>query len=233
MDKRLALFSGLVGALMAGIGIYAVARERKMLSTVNGLGRGLGRRAAQAPIVGTYSDGNMKTTLRQSNNMPIEQRVATIQQLVERSIQDPHMRRVALQITSQCPERDGLCEARAVYDAVKSRVRYTGDIAPVRWSSGVTEGVDLFQSARRTWEDMRGGDCDDQAILISTLLALNGITPRLRVVRARGDKDWSHIFVVGLLPKGVDNKAVALDTTLPGYNFGVEPSYHKKLDFDA
>lgn len=237
--SKLAWLSGLTGLGLIVIGSVMYARERKLLAgaagAVGGASQlGLGRgRAAQAPVVNSYSDGNMRTTLRASGDMPIEQRLATIQDLVEKSIQDPEMRKLALKVTAHCPERDGECEAKAVYDFVKANVRYTGDIAPIRWSNGTVEGVDLYQTARRTIE-LGGGDCDDQAIVNATLLALNGITPRLRVVKTRGAPDWEHIYAGALLPKGSGNKFVALDTTLPGTDkFGIEPPYHKHVDFDA
>lgn len=184
-------------------------------------------------MIGRYSDGNMTTTLREQHNMPIEVRVASIQKQIEKSIQDPEMRKLALKITAHCPERDGLCEAKAVYDFTKQRVRYTGDVAPIKWSDGSVEGVDLFQSARRTIE-IGGEDCDGHSIVNATLLALNGITPRLRVVKTRGAEDWEHIFTGALLPKGGGDKFYALDTTLPGNDhFGREPNYHRYVDFDA
>lgn len=209
-------------------------RQRKGLGMFGQPQLGRTRRTvAQAPIVGGYNDGNMKTTLRADPKMPIEQRLATIQEKVRSSIQDPEMRKLALQITAQCPERDGMCEAKAIYDWIKANIRYTGDIAPVVWEDGSVEGVDLYQSARRTVE-FGGGDCDDQGILGATLLSANGITARLRVVRSRGAPDWEHIFPGALLPKGTGDKFVAIDTTLPGNNnFGVEPPYSKSIDFDA
>lgn len=235
MDRRIAIASGIGGLLLIGLGAWAYSRERKLLNGMRqmqhpALGRG---RVAQAPIVGSYSDGNMRTTLRSAPNMSIEQRLATIQDLVHKSIQDPQMRKISLQATSRCPERDGVCEAKAIYDFIKSNVRYTGDIAPIRHPDGTVEGIDLYQSARRTIE-MGGGDCDDHSILGATMLAHNGITPKLRVVKTRGAPDWEHIYPGALLPKGTGDKFLALDTTLPGAeNFGVEPPYHRKLDFDA
>jgi len=227
MNKRAAVVSGVLGTLMAGFGIWAVVRERRISNAVNGLGR-MRLRAAQAPVIGSYSDGLMRTTMRQSE-MPIEQRIATIQSLIAKSIQDPQMRKVALQVTSRCPERDKMCEAQAIYQFVKSRVRYTGDVGAVVHDDGRHEGVDLYQSARRTLE-FGGGDCDDNSILNSTLLALNGIDPVLRVVKTRGAPDWEHIYA-GFMN---GRKFVALDTTLPGNTaFGIEPNYSKKIDFPA
>lgn len=228
MNKRAAVVSGVLGTLMAGVGIWAVMRERKIATTMNGLGRMRQLRMAQAPVIASYSDGAMRTTMRESA-MPIEQRIATIQDLVHKSIQDPQMRKVALQVTSRCPERDKMCEAQAIYHFVKSRVRYTGDVGAIRHPDGSVEGVDLYQSARRTLE-IGGGDCDDNSILNATLLALNGLDPILRVVKTRGAPDWEHIYT-GFMN---GRKFVAVDTTLPGdTSFGIEPNYSKKIDFPA
>ena len=225
VKDRIAWISALSGIGLVAIGATMYYRERKALSGVS-LGRTPLR---QAPAISSYSDGNMRTTMRASPDMPIEERIATLQDLVHKGIQDPEMRKLALQITSRCPERDKVCEARAVYSAVKRRVRYTGDVGPIKHPTGEVEGVDLYQHARRTWE-FGGGDCDDNSVLNATLLALNGLTPVFRVVKQRSDPDWSHIYT-GFMDAG---KFIALDTTLPGSDkFGVEAPYHKRQDFPA
>jgi transglutaminase-like putative cysteine protease len=222
---------GLVGLGVALLGGYFIYRQRKTASL--GRVRFMSKRYEEAPAIDGYSDGNMRTTLRASEGMPIEERLASIQKLVHKSVQDPEMRKLALKITSQCPERDGECEARAVYNFVKDNVRYTGDVAPIKFPNGDVEGIDLYQSARRTLE-FGGGDCDDQSVLIATLLALNGITPRLRVMKESKSDDWSHIFPLAGLPKNGPSKWVALDTTLPGRNkYAVEVPYAEALDFPA
>jgi len=232
-NERLAWFSAISGLGLLALGGAMYYRERKVLALAgvpaHGMMAGLGRTTRQAPVIGTYNDGRMKTQMRASAGMPIEQRLATIQDLVHKSVQDPQMRKLALQITAQCQERDKACEAKAIYRAVKGRVRYTGDIGPIKHPGGGVEGIDLYQSARRTWE-FGGGDCDDNSILNATLLALNGLTPVLRVVRAKGDPDWSHIYA-GFTDTG---RFVALDTTLPGSDkFGIEARFAKKIDFPA
>ena len=220
---RLYVVSGIASAALAITGAVLFARQRRALS---GLGRS---RLQQAPIVNTYSDGNMRTTLRSSPNMPIEERVATIQDLVHRSVQDGEMRKLALAITRGCAERDKACEARAIYNYIKQNVRYTGDIGAIAHPDGSVEGIDLYQSARRTLLEIRGGDCDDHSIAAATLLALNGIDPILRIVKTRGASDWEHIYTLG----NIDGKLVALDTTVPGEFFGKEPPSHKRIDFPA
>jgi hypothetical protein len=189
----------------------------------------------QAPVIGRTTADGMTMTHRRSADMPIEERVASIQDLVWKGVQDPRMRKLALQITKHCPERDGACEAKAVYDYVKQNVRYTGDVAPVKMGSkGPVEGVDLFQSGRRTLE-FQGGDCDDHSTLGATLLAHNGITPVLRVTASSRMGEDEHIYVGAILPKGTNNgKFVALDTTLPGSDkYGVELSRGRTTDFPA
>ncbi len=234
--QKLAKISAVVGVGLAALGVVLWINQRRALNATGFMGPNYRRvmgQADEAPVVSSYSDGRMSTEIRASENMSIEQRLATIQRKIHESIQDPEMRKLALDITADCPERDGMCEAKAIYKAVKKRIRYTGDIAPIKHPDGNVEGIDLYQSARRTWE-FRGGDCDDAMILVGTLLTLNGITARARVTAETPDADDSHIYPVALLPKFSPEYAVALDTTLPGMNkFGVEVPAGRVTDFDA
>jgi hypothetical protein len=237
--KRLGLATGIVGA---GAIIAAVAVLVRRQTQLKGLGqliqpkyRFVKNKHSQAPVVGRTTADGMTMTHRRSANMPIEERVASIQDLVWKGVQDPRMRKLALQITKHCPERDGECEAKAIYDYTKRHIRYTGDVAPVAMGAGgPVEGVDLFQSGRRTLE-MEGGDCDDHSTLNATLLAHNGITPILRVTASSRLGEDEHIYAGGLLPKGESSgKFRALDTTLPGNDrFGVELPRGRTTDFPA
>lgn len=235
--KRAGLALGAVGLAAIVGAMIMVARRKQALA---GLGflkpkyRLVNERFAQAPVVGRSEGGGMKIEHRRSAEMPIEERVASIQDLVWKGVQDPQMRKLALQITKHCPERDGLCEAKAVYAFVKKHVRYTGDVAPVKMGrNGPVEGVDFFQLGKRTIE-IGGGDCDDQAILGATLLAHNGITPRLRVTASQRNGEDEHIYAGALLPKERPTKFYAIDSTLPGSNkFGVEYPAGRITDFPA
>lgn len=233
-SKRFAKWSGLFGLGLVVAGGFLYYRDSRRAAGKGLFGYQPGR-FMEAPAIDSFSDGNMKTVLRQSTSqeMPIEERIASIQKLVEKSVMDPEMRKLAIRITRNCPERDGLCEAKAIYKYVKKNVRYTGDIASIKMSNGETEGIDLYQSARRTLE-LGAGDCDDMSIVTSTLLASIGITPRLRVTAEDANSDWGHIYTTAQLPKFSPTYAVALDATLPGSNkFGVEMPAGKIQDFDA
>jgi hypothetical protein len=192
--------------ILLGIGAAAVFGYFIYRRQGGGLGRArlASGRARQAPVVDGYSDGNMKTTLRMSEDMPIEERLASIQDLVYKSIQDPEMRKLALQITSSCPARDGQCEAEAIYNYVKNTVRYSGDIAPIAWPDGNVEGIDLYQSARRTLLDMHAGDC----LPVGTLLLVEGhrfvpIEDLVPGQRIWGRDAWTRVidtWAKGVLP---------------------------------
>lgn len=223
-------FMGIVGLGLAVLGGYLYYQERKRYGLS---GRYTPGKFAEAPAIDSYSDGETTTTLRASNNMSIEERIGSIQKMIEKSVMDPQMRQLAMKITAGCPERDGRCEAKAIYKWVKSNVRYTGDVAPIKMSSGDTEGIDLYQSARKTIE-YGGGDCDDQVGVVGTLASVIGLTTRLRVTSETPGGEPSHIYPVIGLPKFDPNSWIASDTTLPGsYSFGVEAGSGEIQDFDA
>ena len=218
---------GILGAGAAVGGVWALSRRT-------------------STTIGEYRPGAMpmpratRTTRRDGRSVTLydgvktlNQRLAVIQKGVFDGVNDPRMRKLALDITRHCPERDGMCEARAVFDAVKSRIRYTGDIAPIKHPDGSVEGIDYYQTADATWNYTGGGDCDDHNILTGTLLALNGITPRMRVTAQKYEAEGSHIYPIAGLPKTAPTKWIALDTTLPGRRFNVEAPYAKLWDYDA
>jgi len=182
------------------------------------------------------SKSGMKLTHFRSRNMPIAERMKILQDLTYKSVQDPEMRKLALQITHHCKARDELCEARSIYDWIKQHIRYSGDVGPHRLGSrGPVEGVDLFQTAARTVE-FGAGDCDDHAILGCTLALHNGLPCRYRdtsPTRSRKRDDYSHIYAMVGVPKAGPSRWIASDTTLPNGSFGTQAPYGKHLDFVA
>jgi transglutaminase-like putative cysteine protease len=231
MASSFAKWSGIIGLGLVGAGIFFYYREKRARQLAGH--RYIQGRFAEAPAVDSFSNESGTTILRSSSDMPIEQRIGSIQKMIEKSVMDPEMRRLAFKITERCAERDGECEAKAIYKAIKKKVRYQGDVAPIRFSSGETEGIDLYQSASKTW-NWGGGDCDDQVALFATLASVIGLTTKLRVTAEAPDAEDSHIYPVVLLPKFDPKYAVAADTTLPGsFKFGVEAPAGKITDFDA
>lgn len=81
--------------------------------------------------------------------------------------------------------------------------------------------------------DVTVSNCDDHAVLNSTLLILNGIPSNFRITSPRRFEDWAHIYSTAGLPKTDPDHWVALDTTVPGEFFGREAPAAKKIDFTA
>lgn len=211
-----------IGAGAAGTAIYLGMRKS---------GQPLGR---SLPAVEVEEDG-YKLTHHRQEELPIKKRVAILQDLTAKSVKDPRMRKIALEMTRKCKARDASCESKSIYNWIKKNVRYTGDIGPhALWAGGPVEGVDLFQSAYRTVE-FKGGDCDDHAILACTAALLNGMHCKYRVTSPRKGKkdDYTHIYAMIGQPKMRPSKYVAVDTTLPGSRYGVEAPHAKRLDFVA
>jgi hypothetical protein len=164
--------------------------------------------------------------------MSIDQRLKLIQARVWDGVNDPRIRKLAFEITAGCGRDDGECEARRVFDVVKGRVRYSGDVGPVmNPKSGEVDAIDYYQKPWITW-DFKGGDCDDAVGLVGSLLAVIGHTVRLRVSAPSKFADWAHIYPVTFLPKDNPKVAKAVDITLPWRaQVGSEARYGKARDY--
>jgi hypothetical protein len=122
-----------------------------------------------------------------------------------KSVEDPVVRRTALQIVQGCPSRDDLCELQAIFDAVKygdPRVdvlrggfKYVAD----------PRSRDTFVSPRRNLDWCQnfgacGGDCDDHAALVAALAGAVGFKTGLRAWGPPG-KAFAHVYAVAMIPK--------------------------------
>lgn len=238
--KRNKLAFGLaLGAGALAVGAFAYARQTGRLNGALGrVGLGfLGKSdvvrtvAPSPPMVGRRKVGGMDLQLYRANNISIDTRVGLIQKRVWEGVNDPRIRKLALELTRQCGRNDGPCETQRIYDAVKRRVRYTGDVAPVKHPDGTVEPIDYFQSPWRTWE-FQGGDCDDHSGLIAALLSSIGVPVHLRVTAPTKLSDWGHIYPVAGVPKENPKKWISVDTTLPGKTrLGDEARFGRKRDY--
>lgn len=229
------LLLGLGAAGLAGTAIHlagASSRRRGISRAVSGV---LAEAASEPRSARGRRGTTAKTRAHVSKRMSIDERVAILRDVGWRSLKDPAMRKLALQITQSCQARDAACEARAIYDWVRKNIRYTGDIGPHHHGrKGPYEGIDLFQSPARTVE-FGGGDCDDHSLLVCNLAIANGFACTYRITgpSKSPNDDWSHIYPMVGMPKNDPKKLLALDTTLPGNMFGREAPYGKKRDYKA
>lgn len=148
----------------------------------------------------------------------LRDRIKIMERLHVAGLTDPSVRALALQTTRSCPARNDLCEIKAIFDMVKRRVRYTGDV----------RGMDTYQSATRTLE-WGGGDCDDACVVLTTLLRHLGFQVGVRVADT-GSNDWDHVYTIVGVPKDTPTSYVALDATV-AKPMGWEAARRKQRDF--
>lgn len=82
-----------------------------------------------------------------------------MRQLVEDGKKEPAIRQLALSLVGGLASKDFFGEIRALYNYVRSAIRYVHDI----------NGVETLHTALKVLEK-RQGDCDDQSILLASLL---------------------------------------------------------------
>ena len=144
----------------------------------------------------------------------VHRQVRAAQHLVEQAILDPvlgdRMRRLSLQITRTCPERDDMCEARAIAGFVAGS------------ATARDPALGMFRKAfaatvHEPLDERQGGD--EKAILTAVLLTMNGITARFRV---SGNKDAppSRMTVVAGLPKTRPSRWIPVGDAPLGRMFG-------------
>lgn len=244
MNRPLAA-AGIAGVLAAaGAAIYFTQRRRRRAPPVPGeLGRG-GRSARSArslrdglsPIFEQRGRGGQVVKGYKKDDLSIQERLELMQGMVAADVRDPEMRRTSLSITNRCPERDDLCELKAIYADTKKNVRYSGDVGPHKlWPGGPIESVDFYSSGKRTLE-AGAGDCDDQAVLNASRAVLNGFTAKFRATSPYrwGKSNYTHVYTLVGLPKNNPTRWVAVDTTLPGDNhLGEEYPFAKHFDVIA
>lgn len=112
---------------------------------------------------------------------------------------DPAMRELALTLVRNVPEKDFTAEVEAIHSFVRSHVRYVADV----------DGVETLQTPDVTLR-VEQGDCDDQSILVATLLLASGHPARFKVV-GFAPGELSHVFVETLIGR----QWVSVETTEP------------------
>lgn len=93
----------------------------------------------------------------------------------------PIIRQLALELTASCAERDWSCEVRRLHEFVRDRIRYVADVLEVETLA--TPELTLANAA---------GDCDDQSILLASLL--QAIGHPVRFVAVDLGAGFAHVF---------------------------------------
>lgn len=114
-----------------------------------------------------------------------------MRKMIDKAKRNFEFRRLALDIVRNVREKNWPGEARAVQRWVRQNIRYVRDI----------NGVETLHTPEKILE-LRQGDCDDQAMLVATLLESIGFSTRLHAVGFKPNK-FAHVFAeVKLTGKG-------------------------------
>lgn len=219
----------------------SLAGLAKILTSLHGLFDGVEQiRSARAKLINDYRLGDVVSAPAASRTVgirklltenqtgmsaktaqvrTIDERLEHIIDLVRKGKRNPRVRLLAAKILNRkcngqwcIKEKDYPNEIKAIFNAVRSQVRYMMD----------ARGVDQFQSPARTWGTFHGGDCDDFTSLLCALLESAGYHCKLRVVSVKPAPkgDWSHILALVGLPPRAPTRWVPLDASVnqpPGW----------------
>ncbi len=112
---------------------------------------------------------------------------ATLQimsQLVRRYKKTLPMRELALSVVNRVNGHKNFSgEVRAVSDYVKNNIRYRKDV----------NGIETISTPIKTLE-YRAGDCDDQAVLVATLLEAIGHPTRFVAIKMKHLGPFVHVY---------------------------------------
>lgn len=143
-----------------------------------------------------------------------------------------------IKVSSGCKDRDGLCELRAIFDAVKEgdsrvpalkqRLQYVNDPAT----------MDCFVRPNKMLQWCQTGacaeDCDSHAALVTALCVALGFRAGLRAYGPDPRGPLTHVYAVAILPKfavddvsgaavGSQDTVYGLDTTVSQSRVGWQP----------
>lgn len=114
----------------------------------------------------------------------------TINQLVEPA--EPEIREKAVQVARTYPGAYNIYQVCALFDMVKEKVEYVSD----------PRGNDIWEPANVTLK-IGAGDCEDQAILLSSMLEAIGGTTRVYLTN-------THAFAAVYIGNGTDATSAAI-----------------------
>lgn len=127
---------------------------------------------------------------------------ATLQIMVKMVLQyraSALVRQTAQTIVKDCPNRDVMCQVRTLHAWVRDNIKYLPDV----------RDVETIQTPDYTLQH-GSGDCDDQSVLLASLLESIGRQTRFLAIAVRGG-DFSHVSSQVML----GTRWVNLETILP------------------
>lgn len=157
---------------------------------------------------------------------------ATVQFLIKlarKRSAHPLIRQLAIGIVKQANTNSMsyLDEARAVATWVQKNFPYLKDIANVETVHDPLTMIDKWKRGTL------GVDCDDQALMIATLLLSIGHRPIFRIVRYQANcPSYNHIYVYEITKNGGGKtQRLVMDAILKGKPIGFEVPHAEGKDF--
>lgn len=138
----------------------------------------------------------------------IQQTVRLMRASVRKYRADPNIRARALSLVQLIPQLDTYAEMRALFEFVRDRIRYTGDVLD----------VETLTTPDRTLST-GAGDCDDKAVLLASLLESIGIPTRFVTTGYSLPGVFEHVYVEAMLSNGA---FISLDCSDANFSFGWE-----------
>ena len=120
-----------------------------------------------------------------------------MQKLVQKFKKHPVIRQKAQDLVSHLRSKDWIGEVSTIHNFVKDNVRYLRDI----------NGVETLHFPTTVLEK-GSGDCDDQSVLVASLLESIGHPTRFTVIGPRTNK-YSHVFA----ETRIGDKWISVETT--------------------
>jgi hypothetical protein len=130
----------------------------------------------------------------------IEQTLGTMRQLVNQCRTNLDIRQTATATIFLTPEKNQYAEAQALFELVRDGIRYTRDI----------HGVETISTPMMTLAG-RIGDCDDQVVLLASLLESVGYPTRFVVSGYNAPGQLEHVYLQAWL----GDQWVDMDPTEP------------------
>lgn len=146
----------------------------------------------------------------------IDRFVAELNRFKRSPAEIPRVRGRALELVQDAAPNDEIGEIRRVWRFVRDAIRYVKDV----------RGVDTLQSPRMTLELLQG-DCDDKALLLSSMLESIGYATRFAVSATVKHGTYNHVYVETFVPRL--GRWMPLESSVPGFPFGRAIRSHEPL----
>ena len=156
------------------------------------------RMLASAPTLQAVSPLTSRLGLIPSGASGIHATLRLMRDIVRQYKTNLSIRHFAMQLVANVPDKDFEGEVYAVFSWVRDNIRYTRDV----------NGVETLQTPDKTIQ-LGQGDCDDQAVLVSSLLESIGFQTRFTAIGFQPGI-YQHVFCEVMM---LDHSWIPLETT--------------------